>query len=186
MVVQRALSNGLICGLWALIPGLIIMINAEENSMLSLAVAFLWLTISFPAIICIVCVVASSAYTTPKDIMLNCVICATSGIIIMNLIVQFYFVVYMEINDLKVDLGFSDFFNISQIMMALFIGLFVGLIRLFNPITTASVEETQVQTGQNLPPKPNWDPRIEELKQHISQSNQAIVQLRKELWQKMG
>ena len=57
---------------------------------------------------------------------------------------------------------------------------------IFNPITAGNIEETQVQTGQNLPPKPNWDPRIEKLKQDIYQSNQAIQQLRKELWQKNG
>ena len=178
--------NGLICGLWALIPGLIILINAEEDSMFSLAMEFFWLIILFPAIICVVCVVASSAYTTPKDIMLNCAICATSGIIIMNLIVQIYFIIYFIMNDLKVDLGVSDFFNIEQILIALFTGLFAGLIRIFNPITAGSIEDTQVQTGHNLPPKPNWDPRIEKLKQDIYQSNQAIQQLRKELWQKRG
>jgi Na+-driven multidrug efflux pump len=169
-----------------LIPGLIVLINAEEASILSLAAEFLWLIILFPAIICIVCVVSSSAYTTPKDIMLNCTICATSGIIIMNLIVQIYFILYFIMNDLKVDLGVSDFFNIEQILIALFTGLFAGLIRIFNPITAGNIEETQVQTGQNLPPKPNWDPRIEKLKQDIYQSNQAIQQLRKELWQKSG
>ena len=186
MIVRHALSNGLICGLWALIPGLIVLINAEEASILSLAAEFLWLIILFPAIICIVCVVSSSAYTTPKDIMLNCTICATSGIIIMNLIVQIYFILYFIMNDLKVDLGVSDFFNIEQILIALFTGLFAGLIRIFNPITAGNIEETQVQTGQNLPPKPNWDPRIEKLKQDIYQSNQAIQQIRKELWQKSG
>ena len=102
----------------------------------------------------------------------------------MNLIVQIYFILYFIMNDLKVDLGVSDFFNIEQILIALFTGLFAGLIRIFNPITAGNIEETQVQTGQNLPPKPNWDPRIEQLKQDIYQSNQAIQQLRKELWQK--
>ena len=87
-------------------------------------------------------------------------------------------------NDLKVDLGVSDLLNIEQILIALFTGLFAGLIRIFNPITAGNIEETQVQTDQKIPPKPNWDPRIEQLKQDIYQSNQAIQQLRKELWQK--
>jgi hypothetical protein len=186
MILRHALSNGIICGFWVLILGLIVLINAEEGSILSFAAEFLWLIILFPAIICIVCVVSSSTYTTPKDIMLNCTICATSGIIIMNLVVQIYFILYFIMNDLKVDLGVSDFFNIEQILMALFTGLFAGLIRIFNPITAGNIEETKVQTGQNLPPKPNWDPRIEKLKQEIHQSNQAIQQLRQELWQKSG
>ena len=186
MILRHALSNGIICGFWVLILGLIVLINAEEGSILSFAAEFLWLIILFPAIICIVCVVSSSTYTTPKDIMLNCTVCATSGIIIMNLVVQIYFILYFIMNDLKVDLGVSDFFNIEQILMALFTGLFAGLIRIFNPITAGNIEETEVQTGQNLPPKPNWDPRIEKLKQEIQQSNQAIQQLRQELWQKSG
>ena len=186
MILRHALSNGIICGFWALILGLVVLINAEEGSILSFAAEFLWLIILFPAIICIVCVVSSSTYTTPKDIILNCTICATSGIIIMNLVVQIYFILYFIMNDLKVDLGVSDFFNIEQILMALFTGLFAGLIRIFNPIIAGNIEETKVQTGQNLPPKPNWDPRIEKLKQEIHQSNQAIQQLRQELWQKSG
>ena len=187
MVVKNALLNGLICGLWVLITGLVVLlINAGEASLISLAADFLMLIILFPVIICVACVVSSSAYTSPKEIMLNSSICAISGVIIMNLIVQIYFIIFLIMNDLKVDLDVGDFFNIEQIILALFTGLFAGVIRILNPISAGSIEEKQVQTGQNLPPKPNWDPRIEQLKQEIYQLNQSIQQLRKEVWQKRG
>ncbi len=185
-LIKHSIRNGILCGLWAMIPGLIVLLNAEDSSLISLAADFLILIILFPAIICITCVVLSTAYTKTSEIIMACSICSFVSIIWMNIIIQFYIMMYSAMNDLIIDLDLGAIFEIKQILIALFAGLFSAIIRIANPISYDGVSnDTEQSTGR--PPKPNWDPRIEDLKSELYQTNSNLqkleTELRKEIWQ---
>ena len=178
MVEKHAIGNGIIGGLWILIPGLVIMIG-EHDSIFSLAIEFALLIAMFPVIIFVVCVVASSTFTNTKEIMTICSITAVTGMFIMNAIVQIYFIIFLGLNDGTIDdIKLGDFFNFQQILFALFMGLFAGIISIVNPTI-----EQDVEVNPNLHPKPNWDPRIDKFRQELLQHREEISQLKKEMWQ---
>tara|TARA_B100000767_G_scaffold268386_1_gene288537 strand:- start:528 stop:1130 length:603 start_codon:yes stop_codon:yes gene_type:complete len=185
-LIKHSIRNGILCGLWAMIPGLIILANSEDGSLISLAADFLMLIILFPAIICITCVVLSASYIKTSEIIMACLICSFVSIIWLNVIIQVYILIYSALNDLVIELEFGAIFDIKQILIAMFAGLFSAIIRIANPISSdgALIEAEQLS---NLPAKPDWDPRIEKLKGELHQTNSNLqslgAELRKEIWQ---
>jgi hypothetical protein len=185
-LIKHSIRNAIFCGLWAMIPGLIILANAEDSSLISLAADFFMLIILFPAIICITCVVLSASYIKASEIIMACLICSFVSIIWLNVIIQFYIVIYSALNDLVIEFDFGAIFEIKQILIAMFAGSFSAIIRIANPINSDGVSNEAEQLT-NLPPKPDWDPRIENLKGELYQTNLNIqrleTELRKEIWQ---
>ena len=185
-LIKHSIRNGILCGLWAIIPGLVILVNTEGSSLVSFVADFLMLTILFPAIICIICVVLSTYYIKASEIIMACLICSFVSIVWLNIIVQIYIMLYSSLNDLVVELDFGAIFNIKQILIAMFAGLFSAMIRIANPISSdRTFNEAEELT--NRPPKPDWDPRIEKLKSELYQTNSNLQrlesELRKEIWQ---
>lgn len=185
-LIKHSIRNGILCGLWAMIPGLIILVNNEDSSLISLATDFLVLIILFPAIICITCLALSAAYRKTSEIIMACLICSFVSIIWLNIIIQFYIMMYSAMNDLIIELNFGAIFDIKQILIALFAGLFSAIIRIGNPINSGGVSDEAEQLTER-PAKPNWDPRIENLKSELQQTNSNLqrleTELRKEIWQ---
>ena len=185
-LIKHSIRNGILCGLWAMIPGLIILVNAEDSSLISLVADFFMLIILFPAIICITCVALSASYVKASEIIMACLICSFVSIIWLNIIIQFYIMIYSALNDLVIELDFGAIFEMKQILIAMFAGLFSAIIRIANPISSDGVSiESEELTDR--PPKPDWDPRIENLKNELYQTNSNLqkleTELRKEIWQ---
>ncbi|RJU97925.1 MAG: hypothetical protein DWC00_00450 [Candidatus Poseidoniales archaeon] len=94
--------------------------------------------------------------------------------------------IYSALNDLVIELDFGAIFEMKQILIAMFAGLFSAIIRIANPISSDGVSiESEELTDR--PPKPDWDPRIENLKNELYQTNSNLqrleTELRKEIWQ---
>ena len=185
-LIKHSIRNGIFCGLWAMIPGLILLVNAEDSSLISLAADFFMLIILFPAIICITCVVLSDSYTKASEIIMACLICSFVSIIWLNIIIQVYIMMYSALNDLIIELDFGAIFDIKQILIAMFAGLFSAIIRIANPLSSDGVSN-EAEQSTDRPPKPDWDPRIENLKSELYQTNSNLqklgTELRKEIWQ---
>ena len=92
-LIKHSIRNGILCGLWAMIPGLIILVNAEDSSLISLVADFFMLIILFPAIICITCIALSASYFKASEIIMACLICSFVSIIWLNIIIQFYIMI---------------------------------------------------------------------------------------------
>ena len=185
-LIKHSIRNGIFCGLWAMIPGLIILLNTEGSSLISLAADFFVLIILFPAIICITCVALSYSYSKSSEIIMACLICSLVSVIWLNIIIQFYIMMFSALNDLIIELDFGAIFDINQILIAMFAGLFSAIIRIANPISSHGVSNEAEQLTDR-PPKPDWDPRIENLKSELYQTNTNLqkleTELRKEIWQ---
>ena len=185
-LIKHSIRNGFLCGLWALIPGLIILLTTEGSSLISLAANFLMLIILFPAIICITCLAMSSTYRKTSEIITACLICSIVSIIWMNTIVQFYIKIFSVMNDLETEIDFGAIFELSQILLALFAVLFSSIIRIANPVQSINPLDEEAELSDR-PAKPDWDPRIEKLKAELHQTNSNLKriesQLRKEIWQ---
>ena len=108
--------------------------------------------------------------------------CAMCGILLWNLIFQVFFSTHAVLNDYETNfkiIGAGGIIEAQSMSYALLTAILSGLIRILN---LQDIEEPI--SAQNLPPKPNWDPRIENLRGELAATNQAILQIKKELWQK--
>lgn len=179
--VKHGLIYGCICGFWILLPMIFIMINSEVNSEISFIGELLFFVIIYPVLITIACLVATSSSEDSIEILIISSVCAISAMMIMNMIVQILILALQAMNNLTIGVELSSFIDFEQILNAFFFSLFVTLIRLIKPMTPiepASEEKVKIK----MPPKPTWDPRLEDIKKEINQSNLEISELKKELW----
>jgi hypothetical protein len=86
-------------------------------------------------------------------------------------------------NDITIGIEISTIFNLDLILNALFFGILASGIRICNKSLEITSENKEEEIKINYPPKPTHDPRIEQLHFEIKQSNLAILELRKEIWQ---
>tara|TARA_X000000368_G_C22767488_1_gene595609 strand:- start:42 stop:662 length:621 start_codon:yes stop_codon:yes gene_type:complete len=176
-LVKNGFKNGLICGLWAVIPGVLIVINANEASTLELLINALGLIVLSPMIVCIMCMIFALRYTESEEIFLASMICGVSGIFTVNFVIQLFYIGEAEINNNTIDIGFSDFINLQLMITGLLISAFSAIVVISNLDVFLGYSHEEEVEG-NLPPKPTWDPRIEQLKQQLIIVNKEIEQLK--------
>tara|TARA_Y100001954_G_scaffold204563_1_gene226032 strand:- start:2688 stop:3134 length:447 start_codon:yes stop_codon:yes gene_type:complete len=131
-VLNDGLTNGAVAGLWALIPGLLILTSTESDSDLDLLLDFLGFMILFPVILVIVSIISSQKHSLPSDIMFNCILCGLSGGIFFNLIIQFFFYLDALVNDTQYILEVSALVSINTILKGSLIGLFSSIVVIIN------------------------------------------------------
>ena len=185
LVIQKGLRNGVICGLWAIIPSIVVMTFSSEGTLESYSNELIYFISLFPVLIMVCCILATSSMTKPNDIFLVCSICALSAIIMMNLMYQLFFALYAGLNDIDADfkfVGAGGVFEPTGILISLFTGFFVGCVRVMN-LEKPSDEVNEETNEPFRPPKPTWDPRIQELREELNKTNEAILLMKKELWQ---
>jgi len=176
-LLRNSFKNGLICGLWAVIPGVLIVINASDDSTLELLINALGMIILAPVIVCIMCIILSLRYIESKEIFLASMICGISGIVTVNFVIQCFYIFEAAINNNPVNITSSDFLSLQLIITGLLISAFSAIVVISNLDVLLGYlpEEEGVE---NLPPKPTWDPRIEKLKQQLIIVNKEIAQLK--------
>lgn len=180
---EHGLFTGVICGMWVLLPSLFILMNSEDDSLIALAADFLLIIVVYPALVCMACLVATSSSTNWKEITLISLVCSISSMLIMNLIIQMYILIYQGMNDITIGIEISTIFNLDLILNALFFGILASGIRICNKSLGITSENKEEEIKINYPPKPTHDPRIEQLHFEIKQSNLAIIELRNEILQ---
>lgn len=131
-ILNDGLTNGAVAGLWALIPGLLILTSTESDSDLDLLLDFIGFMILFPVILVIVSIISSQKHSLPSDIMLNCILCCLSGGIFFNLIIQFFFYLDALVNDTQYILEVSALVSINTILKGSLIGLFSSIVVIIN------------------------------------------------------
>lgn len=126
--VVHGLKNGFIAGLWAIIPGILVIINSEDSFSLDDLLETAVLIFIFPVILCICCLITSLAFITAKDLFLSVITCGVSGMFFMNIFVQLFYIINYEINDINAELQVSDLVNLQQLFIGFLIGIFAILI----------------------------------------------------------
>jgi hypothetical protein len=104
-------------------------------------------------------------------------ICGVSGILTVNFVIQLFYIGEAEINNNTIDIGFSDFMNLQLMITGLLISAFSAIVVISNLDVFLGYSPDE-EGQENLPPKPTWDPRIEQLKQQLIIVNKEIEQLK--------
>ena len=131
-ILNDGLTNGAVAGLWALIPGVLILTSTESDSDLDLLLDFVGFMILFPVILVIVSIISSQKHNLPSEIMLNCISCCLSGGIFFNLIIQFFFYLDALVNDTQYILEVSALVSINTLLKGSLIGLFSSIVVIIN------------------------------------------------------
>ena len=184
MASMHGVKNGLACGLSALIPAIIFLlynIESTQKEYYDDLEPFLSL---FPAFIFITCLISNASINEKKEILQCSLSCALCGIILWNFIFQMFFSAHAVLNDYESSfpskiIGAGGIIEAQSMSYALLTAILSGFIRILN-----LQDNEESISSQNLPPKPNWDPRIENLRGELAATNQAVLQIKKELWQK--
>ena len=125
--VVHGLKNGFVAGLWAIIPGILVIINSDDSFDLDDLFETAMFIFIFPVILCICCLISSLAFITAKDSFFSVITCGVSGMFFMNILLQLFYIISYEINDINVELQVSDLVNLQQ----LFIGFLIGVFTIF-------------------------------------------------------
>ena len=126
--IVHGLRNGFVAGLWAFIPGLLVVIDTDDSFDFSLLLDSVILIIVFPVILCVCCLITSLAFITAKDMFLSTMTCGVSGMFIMNIFIQLLYIISYEINGINVDIEFADFVDLQQLLIGILIGIFSVLV----------------------------------------------------------
>jgi hypothetical protein len=126
--IVHGLRNGFIAGLWAFIPGLLVVIDTDDSFDFSLLLDSVILIIVFPVILCVCCLITSLAFITAKDMFLSTMTCGVSGMFIMNIFIQLFYIISYEINGINVEIEFADFVDLQQLLIGILIGIFSVLV----------------------------------------------------------
>jgi hypothetical protein len=139
--MRDGLNNGAVASLWALIPGIMIITSADNDSDFDLLLDFLGLMILFPIILVIVSTISSQKHSKPSEILANCIICCISGGIFFNLILQLFFYIEALGDDTQYELELSALVSINSIVKGLLIGLFSSMVVIMNRLTINQWED---------------------------------------------
>tara|TARA_B100001113_G_C20612379_1_gene406698 strand:- start:59 stop:499 length:441 start_codon:yes stop_codon:yes gene_type:complete len=126
--IVHGLRNGFVAGLWAFIPGLLVVIDTDDSFDFSLLLDSVILIIVFPVILCVCCLITSLAFITAKDMFLSTMTCGVSGMFIMNIFIQLLYIISYEINGINVEIEFADFVDLQQLLIGILIGIFSVLV----------------------------------------------------------
>jgi len=182
MASMHGVRNGLACGLSALIPAIIFLLYNFESTQMEYYGDLEPFVSLFPAFIFITCLISNASLKEKKEIFQCSLLCALCGILLWNLIFQMFFSTHAVLNDYEPSfkiVGAGGVIEAQSMSYALLTAILSGFIRILN----LQDNEDSIPS-QNLPPRPNWDPRIENLRGELAKTNQAVLQIKKELWQK--
>lgn len=126
--IIHGLRNGFIAGLWAFVPGFLVVLETDDDFDFSLLLDSVILVIVFPVILCICCLITSLAFITAKDLFLSSMTCGVSGMFMMNILIQSFYIISYEINGINIEIEFSDFVNFQQLLIGILIGVFSTLV----------------------------------------------------------
>ena len=130
--VDRGLRNGFVAGFWAIIPGVLLLINAENESDFSLLLDFAILMLVFPAILFVCCLLSSRQYGNGRNKLITSAVCGVFGMICVNFIFQIFYIIYTVANEIELELHYSDLINFQEIITGLLIGIFSFIMDFLN------------------------------------------------------
>lgn len=151
--MRDGLNNGAVASLWALIPGIMIITSADNDSDFDLLLDFLGLMILFPIILVIVSTISSQKHSKPSEILANCIICCISGGIFFNLILQLFFYIEALGDDTQYELELSALVSINSIVKGLLIGLFSSMVVIMNRLKSYDIKKDELvdeKKGQSI------------------------------------
>jgi energy-coupling factor transporter transmembrane protein EcfT len=176
--------NGLACGLSAAIPAIIFLLfnfESTTNEYYNELKPFLPL---FPVFVFTTCLISNARMIEKKEIFQCSLSCAFCSIILWNFIFQWFFVTHSVLNGYEASfkiIGAGGVIEAQSMSYVLLIAILAGFIRILNLNDIEEATSSQ-DIHQNLPPKPNWDPRIENLRAELALTNEAVRNLKQELW----
>lgn len=182
MASMHGAKNGLACGLSALIPAIIFLLYNIESTQMEYYNDLEPFLSLFPVFIFITCLISNTSINEKKEILQCSLSCALFGIVVWNFIFQMFFSAHAVLNDYEssfVIIGAGGIIEAQSMSYALLTAILSSFIRILN-----LQDNEESISSQNLPPKPNWDPRIENLREELAATNQAVLQIKKELWQR--
>ena len=179
---------GLVCGIWIGVVALAKLLEDMDKSLIEFATEMVLIYAAYPALVAIVIVITISNHEGSKLILAN------SGAIIAyisaNLLLQIAFAIYEISNNQIVTFEMTEIVSVSTMINGLLLGMLLALSYEFLGKEVLETPVSDTSENQDLPPKPNLDPRIETLRQEVhvmrqemNSSKLEIYQLRKEIWQ---
>jgi hypothetical protein len=184
MASLHGFRNGIACGFSVAIPSFIFLLSNFEGTQIEYYNDLKPFLPLFPAFVFTTCLISVSRMNEKKEIIQCSLSCAFCFIILWNFIMQLFFVTHSVLNDYEASfniIGAGGVVEAQSMSYVLLVAILAGFIRILN---LDDIEEaiSSLDMHQNLPPKPNWDPRIENLKAELASTNEAVRQLKQELW----
>jgi len=200
--IGKSVGQGAFTSLWVLVPGLFVVLRTEDGELLSLAIELGVLLLSFPVLLTGTTLVINSGHHDASRVFACSIFMSVSGMLTAYLNFGLLLMIYSSGDGAVGGAGtdpawaFSDFFDWQMLLIGLGIGLFCACLLFFRTTDPTSALSKQFhnapvsEVGNSHPPKPTWDPRIEELRGQIASLHEAqtrdsvtLQQIQSSLWQ---
>ena len=176
----QGVKVGMLCGLWLGTLAVFNLLKDLEQSLFEYAAELLLYLAVYPALITVVLVVVLFHHDGSR------LIAGVSGgifsYLFANLLIQIAIMILQMANELQITFEVSEVVSFGTLINGAMLGVLVAFAFRIPNSELAGVSTTVSAAEDGRPPKPNWDPRIESLKQDLHATNLDLYQVKTDVW----
>ena len=176
----QGVKVGILCGLWLGSLAVFILVKDLDQSLFEYAAELLLYLALYPALITVVLVVALFHYDGSR--LIAGITGGISSYVFANFLIQIAFMVLQSANGLQIRFDLSEVVSIGTLIEGAMLGVLVAFAFRIPNTEFARAPTTASNDQDGRPPKPNWDPIIESLKQDLHATKMDIFQVKSDVW----